>query len=295
MRVILFLAAIFMVLGTEVLLMGRASRAADDCITKPNAAPPQGSHWYYRTDRTTQRQCWYLKPEGEKVRVGVDQPMAAAQPPSAPKPVSTPATQTFEAAAVETTVIESKAAKEDLPVAVESLEPSDLGKPNQSIDNGVLTNKRIADEAPIKTSSADEHSVTEMSDVAVVAPSVATTERPAEYEITFTNLAILSAVLVLVVIIVHTIFRRLAARKSRQTKLHDRCEPGLGNQVESPSLSLGEHVEPEVSNSDARFKMDPITPPVRDTAAEIEETVRLLLRELRLRQHHNERSRTHVA
>ena len=91
MRVILFLAAIFMVLGTEVLLTGRASRAADDCITKPNAAPPQGSHWYYRTDRTTQRQCWYLKPEGEKVRATVDQPTAAAQPPSAPKtkPVST--------------------------------------------------------------------------------------------------------------------------------------------------------------------------------------------------------------
>ena len=61
-----------------------------------------------------------------------------------------------------------------------------------------------------------------MSDVAVVAPSVATTERPAEYEITFTNLAILSTVLVLVVIIVHTIFRRFAAHKSRQTKLHDR-------------------------------------------------------------------------
>ena len=119
MRVILFLAAIFMVLGTEVLLAGRASHAADDCIPKPNAAPPQGSHWYYRTDRTMQRQCWYLKPEGEKARAGVDQPTAAAQPPSAPKPVSTPAPQTFEAAAVETTVIELKAAKEDLPVAVE--------------------------------------------------------------------------------------------------------------------------------------------------------------------------------
>ena len=172
-----------MVATSNVVVSGSVRGPTKSCGIQPSR------HWYYRTDRTTQRQCWYLKPEGEKVRATVDQPTAAAQPPSAPKtkPVSTPAPQTFEAAAVETTVDELKAAKEDLPVAVESVQPSDLGKPNQSIDNGVLTNKRIADEAPIKTSSADEHSVTEMSDVAVVAPSVATTEPPAEYEITFTK------------------------------------------------------------------------------------------------------------
>jgi hypothetical protein len=283
MRMILFLAAIFMVLVTEVLLARQVSHAADDCITKPNATPPQGSHWYYRTERSTQRQCWYLKPEGEKVRASVDPPTAAAQPPSTPKPVSTPAPQKFEAAAVEPTVIESKAASEDLPVTGTSVEPSGLGKPNQSIGNGVVTSKSIADEAPIKTNAADEHLVTEMSDVAVVAPSVAKTERPVEYEITLTSLAILSAVLVLVAVIVQTIFRIFLVRKSRRTKLQERCEPSLGNRVKSPSLSLGEHVEPEVSNSDARFKIDPLTPPVRDSTAEIEATVRLLLREFQHR------------
>src|SRR2546426_11885134 len=109
--IVLFLAAIVVV----ILLAGRASRAADDCITKPDAAPPQGSHWYYRTDRTMQRQCWYLRAEGEKVRAGVQQPTAAAQPPSAPKPVPTPAPQVFEAAAVESAVTKSKAVK-DLPM-----------------------------------------------------------------------------------------------------------------------------------------------------------------------------------
>jgi hypothetical protein len=165
LRMILFLAAILMVLVTESLVAGRVSRAADDCITKPNAAPPQGNHWYYRTDRTTQRQCWYLRPESETVRAGVQQPTAAAQPPSAPKPVSTPAPQTLEAAAAEISVIETKAAEEDAPVAVQSIEPSGLRKPNQSIGNGVLINERIADEALIKTSPADEHSAKEMSDV----------------------------------------------------------------------------------------------------------------------------------
>jgi hypothetical protein len=41
----------------------KPSRAADDCLAGPNAATPQGSHWYYRVDRATHRECWYLGPE----------------------------------------------------------------------------------------------------------------------------------------------------------------------------------------------------------------------------------------
>jgi hypothetical protein len=39
------------------------SRAGDDCLAGPNTAAPQGSHWYYRLDRLTHRQCWYLGSE----------------------------------------------------------------------------------------------------------------------------------------------------------------------------------------------------------------------------------------
>jgi hypothetical protein len=46
----------------------QASSAADDCLTKPSAAAPPGNHWYYRVDRTTHRECWYLGPEGREVR-----------------------------------------------------------------------------------------------------------------------------------------------------------------------------------------------------------------------------------
>jgi hypothetical protein len=46
-----------------------SARATDDCIEAPNSQPPQGSHWYYRTDRVNQRKCWYLGPEGKKVQV----------------------------------------------------------------------------------------------------------------------------------------------------------------------------------------------------------------------------------
>ncbi len=34
---------------------------AGKCLTAPNSPAPEGSHWYYQTDRATQRKCWYLR------------------------------------------------------------------------------------------------------------------------------------------------------------------------------------------------------------------------------------------
>jgi hypothetical protein len=51
------------------LLTGRSSaepaaEAADTCQTKPGGTSPQGSHWYYRIERSTGRHCWYLGAAG---------------------------------------------------------------------------------------------------------------------------------------------------------------------------------------------------------------------------------------
>lgn len=51
-----------------------AVRAAD-CLTAPNSATPANSHWYYRTDRTQQRKCWFLRAESQASNRG---PVAAA-------------------------------------------------------------------------------------------------------------------------------------------------------------------------------------------------------------------------
>src|SRR5262249_51944730 len=67
-RIVVFLLAMFMALLGERFWVGHAGRAADDCLTKPGAAAPQGSHWYYDLDRINNRQCWYLAAEGAKVR-----------------------------------------------------------------------------------------------------------------------------------------------------------------------------------------------------------------------------------
>jgi hypothetical protein len=34
---------------------------AVDCLTAPKSSAPPNSHWYYRTDRTQDRKCWYLQ------------------------------------------------------------------------------------------------------------------------------------------------------------------------------------------------------------------------------------------
>ena len=36
------------------------SKSADNCLSAPKGAVPAGGHWYYRLDRATKRQCWYI-------------------------------------------------------------------------------------------------------------------------------------------------------------------------------------------------------------------------------------------
>lgn len=38
---------------------------ADDCAAAPRSAAPAGSHWYFQTDRTKRRKCWFLSPTGQ--------------------------------------------------------------------------------------------------------------------------------------------------------------------------------------------------------------------------------------
>ena len=54
---------------------------ADDCLTSPNSAAPEGKRWFYRTDRATQRKCWYLRAPGEATqRMDAQAPSAVAPP-----------------------------------------------------------------------------------------------------------------------------------------------------------------------------------------------------------------------
>jgi hypothetical protein len=52
--------------------------AADGCQSAPKGTTPSGSHWYYRIDRVTKRQCWYLREESD----AADNKFARAAPPA---------------------------------------------------------------------------------------------------------------------------------------------------------------------------------------------------------------------
>jgi hypothetical protein len=47
--------------GSIVSILVSTAVAADECLTKPTAGTHPGQHWYYRIDRSTKRQCWYLR------------------------------------------------------------------------------------------------------------------------------------------------------------------------------------------------------------------------------------------
>ncbi len=42
------------------------SLAADHCLAGPKGAAPKGSHWYYRIDHASKRNCWYVRAEADK-------------------------------------------------------------------------------------------------------------------------------------------------------------------------------------------------------------------------------------
>jgi hypothetical protein len=53
---------------------------AADCLAAPSSSVPQNGHWYYRTDRRTQRKCWYLRASNDSPPQEVLKTAQAAPP-----------------------------------------------------------------------------------------------------------------------------------------------------------------------------------------------------------------------
>jgi hypothetical protein len=63
-----------------IVAMTGPTHAADNCLSGPKGAAPKGSHWYYRIDHATKRNCWYVRAEGEKPVASRSSPVAEASP-----------------------------------------------------------------------------------------------------------------------------------------------------------------------------------------------------------------------
>jgi hypothetical protein len=81
------LGATLLVCGVGVIVPTNFARA-DDCLTAPNSPAPEGSHWYYQTDRATQRKCWYLRAPGQATQPATRPISEAAPTAAAPMSIS---------------------------------------------------------------------------------------------------------------------------------------------------------------------------------------------------------------
>jgi hypothetical protein len=53
-----------------LIIAREGTRAAEDCLEQPNTQAPQGAHWYFHTDRATNRKCWVLRTDDGQVLQG---------------------------------------------------------------------------------------------------------------------------------------------------------------------------------------------------------------------------------
>ena len=83
----LVLASTLLASVLEVGLPGNIALAVD-CLTAPNSPAPPNGHWYYRTDRTEQRKCWYLRGNTESSEQNALQVAREAPPENSPRSVS---------------------------------------------------------------------------------------------------------------------------------------------------------------------------------------------------------------
>jgi hypothetical protein len=124
-----------LLLISSFLLSVQVSRAADECMEKPNAPAPQASHWYYRIDRATNRQCWYLGAEGAKVRAPAREAATRVRTPvpkPAPQPLAEAATDNAVVATADEEVVQRT------PPAVASLNWQSLPTSTFSTGDGAL-------------------------------------------------------------------------------------------------------------------------------------------------------------
>ncbi len=199
---------------------------ADDCLSKPNAPSPQGTHWYYRIDRATQRHCWYLGVEGGKVRARAPEAVSASRP-AAAKERSRPIAEVNaepEADEPQAAPTPEKAITRAVPAPAADQEFA-AAAPLSTRWSGMPKTANAINYAPPAASSsyANEQSATdEPDDMPLIWPiltpaELAAAEPPAQSTTPITQLAAaFAAVLGLAALIVRFVFGSSATRKSRQ-------------------------------------------------------------------------------
>ncbi|MGP9811074.1 hypothetical protein ACTZWT_06125 [Rhodopseudomonas sp. NSM] len=72
---------------------------ASECLAGPKGPAPAGSHWFYRTDHTNKRKCWYVRATGEQSAKPADTASTDAAPGGTNAAAAAPAVRSQPAAA----------------------------------------------------------------------------------------------------------------------------------------------------------------------------------------------------
>jgi hypothetical protein len=109
--------------GLVLVAVSASNVNAVNCIAKPNGQPFQGQHWFYRTDRVTQRQCWYLAPQNADAQKSATKRLSSTHKlPAAPRRAQRPtaaAPQVVNVASAAETDVPAPAAKlSDVPPSI---------------------------------------------------------------------------------------------------------------------------------------------------------------------------------
>ena len=176
--------------------------AADNCLAKPNAAPPQGSHWYYRVDKVGNRRCWYLGPKDAKPRQAWSpKPQSALNP--QPKPASQPMATVTAAtpAQLVARAADASATSSALPASADAVD----GEPASAIDGaGEHAGMHPEDDMPLTVLTAADL------DAAEALPGWSPKAAP--------KLVYVAAAMALLMI-VRKVFRLFAIRRLRRRRL----------------------------------------------------------------------------
>jgi hypothetical protein len=273
-----------------VLLIGLAfalsdqAAAADECATKPDGVAPQGSHWYYRTDRSNGKKCWFLGPESAKAQLPARQAATspARLPPSKPKlPAVTE--KPVENTAIENTNAENINEDQSTEEATAASLPDRLPTPYSVASFALPT-------APTTVAAIEEDSAARSeSEVSPVGPIVTFAEYPTaepQPDITFANLFItLLAALGLVYMIIYLAFSRNSIlRKLWRSDLQHRL--GLTSATRSSGRNASEGVA-ELHHADTFGEIPEVSAPkLSDAGTDAQASVHRLLQELQQRQRH---------
>jgi hypothetical protein len=256
------LASVALLIATNGLAL-----AAADCLSGPKGAAPKGSHWYYRIDHATKRNCWYVRAEGEKPAASQNSPVSQASPQAETPLQPSVANARAEANPADIGQSNAGAAERAPPAAANSGQAADApaADSGQSTVSSRWLDRADADAITGSTSSPDDSgaSTNPSRPSVAMAPLAAANARPASPSGSVpTLLLVIVGALALAALFAGIIFRFGSARRDdRQDFDRDQRAPwdavDVGATIRSPPLATE---APALQTRPARERHEAVIP-----------------------------------